>query len=61
MVFREKGGGGGESENEESLSNLFITSIGHFRVPPYRPLYQSEVKCPAFDVEIIFNSHANKT
>jgi len=25
------------------------------------PLYQNEVKCPAFDVEMIFHSHANKT
>ena len=26
-----------------------------------RPLYQNEVKCSAFDVEMIFHSHANKT
>ena len=25
------------------------------------PLYQNEVECSAFDVEMIFNSHANKT
>ena len=25
------------------------------------PPYQNEVKCSAFDVEMIFNSHANKT
>ena len=25
------------------------------------PLYQSEVKCSAFDMEMIFHSHANKT
>ena len=25
------------------------------------PLYQNEVKCSAFDMEIIFHSHANKT
>ena len=25
------------------------------------PLYQNEVKCLAFDMEIIFHSHANKT
>ena len=24
------------------------------------PLYQNEVKCSAFDMEIIFHSHANK-
>ena len=26
-----------------------------------RPLYQNEVKCLAFDKEMIFHSHANKT
>ena len=26
-----------------------------------RPLYQNEIKCSAFDVEMIFHSHANKT
>ena len=26
-----------------------------------RPLYQNEVKCSAFDIEMIFRSHANKT
>ena len=25
------------------------------------PLFQNEVKCSAFDMEIIFHSHANKT
>ena len=25
------------------------------------PLYQNEVKCSAFDIEMIFHSHANKT
>ena len=25
------------------------------------PLYQNEVKCLAFDIEMIFHSHANKT
>ena len=25
------------------------------------PLYQNEVKCSAFDMEMIFPSHANKT
>ena len=32
---------------------------GHFRVPP--GLCQNEVKCSAFDMEMIFHSHANKT
>ena len=35
-------------------------STGHFWVPP-EPLYQNEVKCSAFDMEMIFHSHANKT
>ena len=26
-----------------------------------RPLFQNEGKCSAFDMEIIFHSHANKT
>ena len=26
-----------------------------------RPRYQREVKCSAFDMEMIFHSHANKT
>ena len=25
------------------------------------PLYQNEVKCSAFDMEMTFHSHANKT
>ena len=25
------------------------------------PLYQNKVKCSAFDMEMIFHSHANKT
>jgi len=25
------------------------------------PLYQNEVKCSAFDIEMIFHSHVNKT
>ena len=33
--------------------------IGHFRVPG--PLFQNEVKCSAFDMQMIFHSHANKT
>ena len=34
--------------------------IGHFRVPP-GPLFQNEGRCSAFDMEIIFHSHASKT
>ena len=37
-----------------------VCSVGHFRVPP-GPLYQNEVKCSTFDIEMIFNSHANIT
>ena len=35
-------------------------SIGQFRVPP-GSLYQKEVKGSAFDMEMIFHSHPNKT
>ena len=31
----------------------FLSSLG--------PLFQNEVKCSAFDMEMIFHSHANKT
>ena len=34
--------------------------IGHFRVPPGL-CFQNEGRCSAFDLEIIFYSHANKT
>ena len=27
----------------------------------HRPLYENEVKCTAYDVEMIFHSHTNKT
>ena len=33
--------------------------ISHFRVP-LMPLYLNEVRCSAFDTEMIFHSHANK-
>ena len=35
-----------------------------FRTTPFkcnRPLFQNEGRCSAFDIEIIFHSHANKT
>ena len=47
---------------QERLLKSYVSSlpsIGHIRVP--RSLYQIEVKCSAFDMEIIFHSHANKT
>ena len=36
-----------------------ITRTNNWPFP--RPLYQNEVKCPAFDMEMIFHSHANKS
>ena len=39
---------------------LLDSATGHFRVPP-GPLFQTEGRCSAFDMEIIFHSHANKT
>ena len=36
-----------------------ITRINNGPFP--RPLYQNEVKCSAFDTEMTFHSHANKT
>ena len=42
-----------------------ISSVQLIRNRPFPsspgPLYQNEVECSAFDVEMIFNSHANKT
>ena len=40
--------------------NAALNAIGHFRVPP-GSLYQNEVKCSAFDMQMILHSHANKT
>ena len=37
----------------KKVNKPFPSSLG--------PQYQSEVKCSAFDMEIIFHSHANKT
>ena len=37
-----------------------FTASGPFPSSP-GPLYQNEVKCSAFDMEMIFHSHANKT
>ena len=34
--------------------------MGHFRLPPGL-LFQNEDRCSSFDMEIIFNSHANKS
>ena len=43
----------GESGDTEWLIKAFPSSPG--------PLYQNEVKCPAFDMEMIFHCHASKT
>ena len=48
------------SDERQGLYQLRLRTIGHFRVPP-GPLYENEVKCSAFDMEVIFYSHANKT
>ena len=37
-----------------------MCSNGPFQSSP-GPLYQNEVRCSAFDVEMIFHFHANKT
>ena len=38
---------------EPPFNRLFWSSPG--------PLFQNEIKCPTFDKEMIFHSHANKT
>ena len=40
--------------------NTALSSTGHFRVPPSL-FFKKEGSCSAFDMEIIFHSHANKT
>ena len=48
-LHRVGGGGGGRS-------------IGNRPFPSFPgPLFQNEGRCSAFDMEIIFHSHANKT
>ena len=60
MVFREgEGGGGGVLKREIAVA--FVYSINRPFSSSPGPLYQNEVKCSAFDMEIIFHSHANKT
>ena len=40
------------------LHNLIdVLGLGHFRVPQ-GPLFQKEIECTTFDMEIIFQSHA---
>ena len=45
----------GCSDKEYNNRQLQRIKIGHFRVSP-APLYQNEVKCFAFDMDIIFHS-----
>ena len=54
----ERGGGG---VLKRVITVEFVYSINRSFPSSPGPLYQNEVKCPAFDVEMIFHSHANKT
>ena len=51
---------GSKLKAKANTTCLILYPIGHFRVPR-GPLYQNKVKCSAFDKEMIFHSHANKT
>ena len=52
-----------------TIENAFYIRAYMETEPPFnrpfwsspRPLYQNEIKCSVFDVEMIFHSHANKT
>ena len=44
----------------EISSGISVLSNRSFPSSP-GPLFQNEVKCSAFDMEMIFHSHANKT
>ena len=48
-----------ESQHEVYL-NVRLSLIGHFRVPK-KSHFQSEAKCEAIDMKMIFNYDANKT
>ena len=44
------------------VGKCYNTNICNRPFPSFpRPLYQNKVKCSAFDAEMIFHSHANKT
>ena len=60
MVFGRRNGGGGEVL-KRAIAVAFVYSINRPFSSSPGPLYQNEVKCSAFDMEIIFHSHANKT
>ena len=46
------------AQHRYKLLKTAVLAIGHLRVPP---LFQNEVKCTAFEMEIIFHSHASNT
>ena len=46
-----------ETYNDPNRATTGINAIIEF----HRPLYQNEVKCSAFEMEMIFHSHANQT
>ena len=48
-------------KNSNDDNGVRIGPIGHFRVPLGLARFQNEGRCSAFDREIIFHSHANKT
>ena len=50
----------GESEANIRLADIRVKTNRPFPISPGR-LYQNEVKCSAFDVEIILHSYANET
>ena len=48
--------------NSVFVDYMLVLSGGNRPLPSSPgPLYQNEVKCSAFDMEMIFHSHANKT
>ena len=54
-----------ESLNQGTSLQLFSSEGPRKSISPFPsspgPLHQSEVKCSAFDMGMIFHSHANKT
>ena len=51
----------GKSHNRTVISPIMALVIGYFRVPPGLCIKTRLLKCSAFDMEMIFHSHANKT
>ena len=50
----------GESEANIRLADIRVITNRPFPISP-GPLYQNEVECSAFDVDIILHSYANET